>query len=353
MKLIFERCADLFSKLADDLFRKNQRESIPIQENTSDEATEPQISGNLVRVGNEIHLLKESVDRYYPEQDKGYRLQGKTFWLTLGTLLAACTAAFFTFRQWQTMNRTYGEIQRQTYMACLNVQAAQAMFIQAQNSAGDSHAMAVSAVQQSAAEINTTKALISFTPRFPRQGEFFESKLGIPYSVKNDGKSAAIDLEVRSAAVLLQQGEVFRPSTDQLKLIGQAKYFPSGGESPEKPSQETPYRPSTLSIKVLDLKGQAVPAPSQVANKFMEPGGTATVFVYAHISYSDFSGIHKERFCQPLALMKTGTTHQRTPSELICAQYNQIEDQYSSKPTISVPAKVAPLPPVKCPPPPQ
>ena len=45
------------------------------------------------------------------------RLQWATFWATIETLIAALVAAVFTLGQWRTMNKTYGEIEKQTTTA--------------------------------------------------------------------------------------------------------------------------------------------------------------------------------------------------------------------------------------------
>jgi hypothetical protein len=66
-------------------------------------ANEPMRPGKLERVS--IGLSAEEARRYYGDQDKMYRLQRRTFWATVGTLLAVAGYAVITYMQWCQMKR--------------------------------------------------------------------------------------------------------------------------------------------------------------------------------------------------------------------------------------------------------
>lgn len=225
------------------------------------------------------------------------------------------------------MSETYLEIQKQTnaaqwseYMACLNAQATQAMFIQAQNGASDSHAVAAAAVQQAAAEIESERAVVALLPRIPNPNEI-GSMLGIPYSVSNDGKSAALDLEIRSRAILLRKNQVLHIRTDDETVS--TKYLHAGTTIPDTP--KPPYRPVIASIIVQDFKGQEIPIRSQDAQDFLNTGD-AMVVVFGQMKYSDFAGVHKVKFCTSLLTMRPGSWRTNSPNEVACYKYNERSD---------------------------
>lgn len=283
---------------------------------------------------------------------KGHGLQWKLFWVTLFAALAAAAAAVGAFvyagianRQLQTMSSTYTEIQKQTNMACLNAQAAQDMFVQALNSTGDSRAMAMANTQQAAAEIESQRAIVSLVPRFPSPNDLVENKLAIPYSVTNDGKSAALDVDLRFKAILLRSDQILHINEvgDKFMTI---KHLQAGAKIPETP--QPPFKPITLEIYAQDLGGRDVPIQSQIAQDFIK-NGDVTAFVFGHMKYSDFAGSHTARFCGSVYVMNAGTSRgPTTPNEKTCAIYNHYSDQYAEKTKSSLPVTINPPKLIRC-----
>jgi hypothetical protein len=75
---------------------------------------EPKPSREPERVRAEIHLSPEETKRYQAERHESNRLQMRTFWVNVATLIAVSAYAVVAALQWCTMNATYSEIQKQT-----------------------------------------------------------------------------------------------------------------------------------------------------------------------------------------------------------------------------------------------
>lgn len=298
-----------------------------------------------------ISKFQKTVRQSSADSQRQERIQNSIRWATWSAFMAACIYATISAFQWNTMNQTYREIQAQTkaaqwsaYMACLNVQATQSMFIQAQNSAGDSHAMAASSVRESAAELESQRAFVVFTPRMPEPQELVVKQLAIPYTIKNSGRSTAINMVLQQKAVLLRSADVFH--------IEHSGFGRSSGNL--GPGEEYPAEPEgnlvrgTAALKVRDLRGKDVSASSAAARDFMN--GNAVVMVYGEIKYSDFAGVHTQRACQTIGIMRAGTARVEGASanEITCLRYNHNEDKYFGEPKMEAPMKVTLPVPVSC-----
>lgn len=279
--------------------------------------------------------------------------------LAIATILAFIAAAIYAFEaheQLQTMNNTYGEIQKQTkaaqdsaYVSCLNAQAAQATFFQIQRDAADSHTVAVGTVKQTAAGIESERAIMTLQPRFPTaQDESLSEQLRVPFTLRNEGKSEALAVSAWYKATLVSEKDVLQMNDrDHERMEG--KFIPAGAELPGKPSDPT-FKPIIESMKVRDEKDQIVPLSSHEAAEFLSGSPDYIAMVYGQVKYSDFSGIHKLRFCQPIYLMRFGTTHHLTKNEEICFKYNHEDDRYTGMPKIDTnpAANITDLPPINC-----
>jgi len=278
-------------------------------------------------------------------------------WLTWGTWLAFIAAGVYAgvaTRQLRTMNKTYGEIEKQTkaaqnaaYAACLNAQVAQATFLQVKSSASDSHAATIATVEQAAVGIETERAIVSFSPRFPIPENLINNQLVIPFSLKNDGKSAALSVTVEFKAILLGEKDTLQ-ITEKNFEGWKGKYFAAGDEFPGKASISE-HKPMTAAVLVRDTKGAVVAVSSQGAKDFLS-GGQEIVAVYGHLEYPDFSGIHKVRFCYPIFIVLAGTGHKISANEITCAKYNHQNDQYTAMPKINTPTPMSldQIPPINC-----
>jgi hypothetical protein len=299
-----------------------------------------------------VGAVDDSAQHARTYREKGHSVQRVIAAATIGAFISASVYAYLALRQVRIMNHTYGEIQKQTkaaeqsaYMACLNTQAAQKAFLQLQRSARDSRAAAAAAVTQAGADIQAARAIISFIPRFPKQEELFEGKLTIPFTIRNDGKSAALAYAVRFKAVLVQDSETFK-TVAKYDQSSEGRNFGAMSEIPDGSRVE---HPTTPYISVEDIKGEPVTAGSPEALTFMT-GGTVMVMVYGDAVYSDFAGTHKARFCTPIFGVRQGASHHPTPQERTCDRYGQQQDQYFSMPRIAseVPIEADQTKPVAC-----
>jgi len=152
--------------------------------------------------------------------------------------------------------------------------------------------------------------------------------------------SDSCGIRIRSLILLMLRMEpqqtlkINSPKTVDLRLL----YFPAGKEFPEK-SNSPAYKAVGVSIEIHDESGNIVRASSKEAADFMS-GERGIVFVYGRLKYSDFSGSHNVRFCNPLLIMKAGTSRQNTKNEDACGKYNHQDDQYTDMPKI---ASLAPV----------
>jgi hypothetical protein len=90
--------------------QQEQIESVAKQTKAQDRTDESTPSPLRVKVES----LETAIEEYKSDKHSSHKLQWATFWLTLGTLVALIIAACFTAGQWRIMNKTYGEIQKQT-----------------------------------------------------------------------------------------------------------------------------------------------------------------------------------------------------------------------------------------------
>jgi hypothetical protein len=269
------------------------------------------------------------------------------------TLLLLAGTIFYTRQQWRTMNDTYDEIQKQTkaalwseYMACLSTRTAQLTFLLIQKSALDSHAATAATIEQAIAGIESERALLSFIPRIPTPNELSNDKFGIPYTIRNDGKSPVTSLDFRAKAVWLSGADSF-PLGEKLTPALTAKYIPAGAEIPDKPTDPR-FHSMTFTLPVSDVKGNEIPASSNIVGNFIagEPGMVA---VLAIMKYSDFSGSHEVKFCSSMYVVKSGATHHQDQNEKLCAKYNQRDDRYTGLPSLpSVNSDAEQIKPIPC-----
>jgi hypothetical protein len=267
------------------------------------------------------------------QRGKEYRQQRDLKWGTWLAFVAAAIYAGIAAYQSCLMNRTYEEIQKQTksaelsaYTACVNAQIAQATFLQVERSAIDSHAVAAATIEQAAAGIEAERAVVSFIPGTPTPEQVHDERLAVPYVIKNEGRSAALNLTVAFKSVLLHEKDALLINNKNLLPLHD-NYFPAGAEIPSRP-EDPKYKAMTRFVEVRDTKEQIVPFSSQETRDFFN--GRLEVAVYGHMEYSDFSGVHRMRFCFPKYITKAGITRSDTKNEKICAQYNHQEDQYTA-----------------------
>jgi hypothetical protein len=217
------------------------------------------------------------------------------------------------------------------YWTCLSSQAAQNVFLQSLASNNDSHAMAIAATQQAAAEMQSERSSIWFLPRPPEPGEVNGPELGIVFTIKNEGKGDAHNVVIKHKAVLLRKSDQLRLSENkndpQITLV----HFPAGYVFPEK--AEPPHGQLSMIDTVRDVQGTDVAAASDDAREFIN-GGPTMVAVFGTMTYSDIAGPHVERFCNIVWLMQAGTQRNNgsTENQSRCAKYNHRDTGYSYTP---------------------
>lgn len=283
-----------------------------------------------------IAKYEETEGNKAANDNRHYRVQNSIRWATWCAFIAASVYGGIAALQLRTMRTTYKEIERQTkaaqnaaYATCLNAQAAQETFIQIQRNTGDSHAAAMATITQAASGIEAERALISVIPRFPKTEELYNQQLVIPYSIRNDGKSAATDSHIKITAVMVSAKDAFPSGNkDFVKLDG--SYIPAGAEIPDKPT-DAEHRALTVFKTVHDTKGQTIAASSQQTRDFLE-GGPGVVLFYGSMEYSDFSGVHNDKFCNAMFMTKPGGFHVPGKAEIRCAKDNRRDDKYSKLP---------------------
>jgi hypothetical protein len=284
-----------------------------------------------------------------------------SFYLTSGIAVATIAYAIIAGRQLakmsgqlETMNETYREIHRQTkasewseYMACLNAQAAQSTFIQGQNSAIDSHTAAIATVEQATAGIEAQRAIIDFLPMTPLREEQIGDPLTLPFSIRNEGKSIAVDVSLHFKALLLSTEDTLH--IDDKNFSGMhAHYVPAGSDWPGK-SNNPNYQSIVPRMTVRDSEGKPVSTSSKEVQNFWD-GGNKLVVVYGNLRYSDFAGTYKVTFCSPMHIMNPGTVREPTALEQTCANYNRQQNKYRILPTIDSPSPItaSQLKPITC-----
>jgi len=228
------------------------------------------------------------------------------------------------------MTRATKATEQAAYAACVATQISRETLIQGQREESISHAATVATIEQAAAGIEAERAIVVLTFRFPHLEELFNNQLNIPFSVKNVGKSEGRDVHSRAKAILLDEKQILRMNDKHLEKL-EMIFIGAGEEFPDKPIDRMPV---TVTIPVRDDKsGKIISASSQEAKEFL--GGNKTVVVYGHMQYSDFSGIHKVRFCQRVFIVNAGTTREPVKNDEVCAKYNQQDDQYNGIPKIN------------------
>jgi hypothetical protein len=267
-------------------------------------------------------------------------------WLTF---LAVAIYGFIAYRQWKEMIRAAEASQQSAYAACLAAKIAQGNLQELQKANTFSQSMANSSTMQAAAGIDAEKAYLVFVPRFPKPEELLpdNSNFGVVYSIKNDGKSAALGVKMGYKAVLVRKADKLR--IDEKKLFTTtASYMPAGEIYP--PPKPEVGNPVTALIPVIDMKGNLTIA-SEVIDEITNKDALIAVFGYAN--YSDYAGTHTSKFCIPLGLMKPGTVKtSNSPNEIKCAAYNHREDNYPfTQPVQLPPITQSPVPDITCAPP--
>jgi hypothetical protein len=145
--------------------------------------------------------------------------------------------------------------------------------------------------------------------------------------VQNYGKSATLRITVNVKAILLKKG-------DKLSLAenGESMYtvggLQPGGQYPEIP--EPPYRPATPFIYVVDIGGNRVEKSEASAQEYLT-GNSGRIAVIAQLVYSDFAGIHRDRLCTMVNVLRAGRIDESNKDLNVtaCQKYNHQSDAYS------------------------
>lgn len=324
---------------------KQQVDSIRVDREAA-KHKENEAAGIIAGAINDASKATSSYEK--PQRNKEFWLQVGIAVLTLLTAVGALAAAFANFG-------ALTEIKHQTRISCLNTQAAQETIEQIERSALDSHAVAVATVQQEVIGIETQRAVMRFSTRLPEAGEILTSRdrgtfLGIPYSIKNEGKSTAVNYRLTFRAVLLHEGDKLVISYPANLILTMKGTFAAGVEDPEPQRIGSQFRPLVKMVPVEDIEGKLVSYNSKAADDFRT--GHAEVMVFGNMQYRDNWGKYSASFCDPQSVVPAGAGKGApTPEEIKCINYNHEENELLVKPTPldSLPAKTFDPPPINCP----
>jgi hypothetical protein len=147
-------------------------EAIAKQKKGNQEAEEPTPPGPPQGVSHEVHFPPKEVERYHTGQDNTYKLQGRTFWVSLATLVFLIVYTGFTVAM---------------YFA--NRDAA--------NAAGVAAAAATSAAETAAQQLELSERpwiqIIEARMSGPLTFSKEHAQLAFHFKIKNIGRSPALD----------------------------------------------------------------------------------------------------------------------------------------------------------------
>jgi len=151
------------------------------------------------RISGEVTFPPAEIKRYYSEQDKTYRLQRRTFWVSALTLLALALYTYVTYRQWRTMNETYQEIVKQTD-AAIKASAAAA---KAAGAASDQVTLMKQQLETQGAYVQVGMETRTSPRLLPKD---FTYPIGITVLIQNIGATEASDLRISMVIALKPAG---------------------------------------------------------------------------------------------------------------------------------------------------
>jgi hypothetical protein len=94
--------------------QQKQVEAVAEYAKAHNKPDKPALTGPPEKIRNEVDFPPEVVNRFYSEHDKSYRLQRRTFWVGLLTLIALVAYTGFTYRLWRTTDDTFNQVKDQT-----------------------------------------------------------------------------------------------------------------------------------------------------------------------------------------------------------------------------------------------
>ncbi|MFN0171282.1 MAG: hypothetical protein ACKV22_33115 [Bryobacteraceae bacterium] len=178
IRLLAKRIASTLESILDVLQR--QVDAIDEYTHAQQLPKEPPPPGPPKRVSAELNLPPEIVKRYYAEQNKSYRLQWWTFFVTGLTFIALVIYTCFTYQTWQAMLAS-NAISRKSADAALSAAKT------ADDTLKDSKRAFV---------LEHRPYLISSIPRFVRNPSADEKQIAANITIENIGKTPAIGRRV-------------------------------------------------------------------------------------------------------------------------------------------------------------
>ncbi len=261
-----------------------------------------------------------------------YIQQGRLIKWTRLAFIAAAIYALIAVFQWNTMDKTYVQIKKQTEAvkasakaACQNAEIARNTLIAFQNQESDARQATIAGIYEARAQIE------SESPRM----EFFitgspvdltTNPIGVPFDLQNTGKTVAKNFTDSMFAVIVPRGkdpDFVYPSWSVTHGV-----TPNFWENESFAKAHNVVAPEIPVYKIVD--GKYVGADPAVDGPLTEEN----IAVYGKMSYSDiFGGTHRTTFCRWIHALSPGIQKNINKK---CAEYNQTET--SSPIQTSIPA---------------
>ncbi|MGD0799386.1 MAG: hypothetical protein ABR910_16845 [Acidobacteriaceae bacterium] len=275
--------------------------------------TQEKIQANL----SELRVPEDEKREERSYRKKNYTVQVVLAAGTCGAFLAAAIYAGIAKRQLQAMNKTYGEIRKQTkaaegaaYAACINAQIARGTLLQVQSGSEETRDMTISSAYQAAASTQSQIAQIALTFKDPPTVKIGQA-IGIPFFINNSGSTSGYNFNGIVRAEFMPRGD--DPSFTY-PIKGELKMSAARVDGSFAPNTHTAM------AYAVDQNGTAIKATQTDVDDYA--AGRKDMLIYGKLSYIDMFHIkHWRRFCtaseQFASPEAASTGHQK------CADYNQ------------------------------
>ena len=129
--------------------------------------------------------------------------------LEVGAFVVAIVFARIYWGQWDAMEKQLTEMQRTTYVSCVNTRIARSTLTEYQRSSEDSHLASVASYAQALVAMQSLKTFVDADFTVPGNRPYGQS-LSVLVRLKNTGKSDASNVRIAGWAILAKPKEALR-----------------------------------------------------------------------------------------------------------------------------------------------